>query len=105
MEILIAQQEKAEEAINSGIEPTLVQLGLTIEEAQEDFNDMEAALHCSETQDPEEEVQVFEPEPEVDEPEPEGDQSHLSSNLSEPGLCDPQNPCSGEGPCRHMSRE
>ena len=102
MEILIAQQEKAEEAINSGIEPTLAQLGLTIEEAQEDFNDMEAVLHCSETQDPEDEV--FEPEPEVDEPEPEGE-GDLSSNLSEPGLCDPQNPCSGEGPCRHMSRE
>ena len=104
LDILIRQQEMAEEAINSGIEPTLAQLGLTIEEAQEDFNEMQRAQEPAEE---EEEVQVLEqePEPEVDEPEPEADVSHVSSNLSNPGLCDPQNPCSGDGPCRHMSNE
>ena len=102
LNILIRQQEMAEEAINNGVEPTLAQLGLTLEEAQEDFNEMQRA------QEEDEEVQVVEQverEPEVDEPEPEADVSHVSSNLSEPGLCDPQNPCSGDGPCRHMSNE
>ena len=102
LDVLIAQQERAEEAINNGIEPTLAQLGLTIEEAQEDFAPV---LHCSETQDFEEEVEIVEPEPEVVEPEIDLNHSHVSSNLSEPGLCDPMNPCQGEGPCRHMGGE
>ena len=107
LEILIAQQEKAEEAINRGIEPTLAQLGLTIEEAQADFDEIEAAEnydpeHASA---PEPEAETEEPEAETEEPEAEGDILHLSSNLSEPGLCDPENPCAGEGPCRHLSRE
>ena len=105
MDILIAQQERAEEAINNGIEPTLAQLGLTIEEAQENFDDMQEVLYCSETQEPEEVVEIDEPEPDVVEPETEVNQSHLSSNLSESGLCDPMNPCQGEGPCRHMGDE
>ena len=85
LEILIAQQEKAEAAINCGLEPTLSQLRLTIDEVQTVFDDIE---------------------PEVEEPEADVlDISHLSSNLSEPGLCDPENPCSGEGPCRHMHGE
>ena len=102
LDILIRQQEMAEEAINSGIEPTLAQLGLTIEEAQEDFNEIQSAQDQAEE---EEEVQVLETEPEVVEPEEEGNLSHVSSNPSQPGLCDPQNPCSGDGPCRHMSDE
>ena len=102
LDVLIAQQERAEEAINNGIEPTLAQLGLTIEEAQEDFAPV---LHCSETQDFEEEVEIVEPEPEVVEPEIDLNHSHVSSNLSEPGLCDPMNPCQGDGPCRHMGGE
>ena len=104
LDVLVAQQEKAEESLNRGNEPTLAQLGLTIE-AREDFNDMETEPHISETQDLEEEVQIIEPEPEVGEPEPELDHSHVSSNLSEPGMCDPQNPCQDDGPCRHMGGE
>ena len=99
LEILIAQQEKAEAAINRGLEPTLAQLGLTIDEVQTVFDDIEPA----ENYDPE---QQEVPEPEVEEPEADVlDISHLSSNLSEPGLCDPENPCTGEGPCQHMHGE
>ena len=105
LDIVTAQQEQAEEAINNGIEPTLAQLGFTTVEAQGD--DMQEILNCSETQDYEEEVEIAEPEPEpeVVELETEDNQSHISSNLSFEGLCDPMNPCQGEGPCRHMGGE
>ena len=99
LDVLVAQQEKAEEAISRGKKPTLAQLGLTIE-AQEDFIDM-----VSETEDLVDEVQVVGPEPEILEPEPELNHSHVSSNLSEPGMCDPENPCQDDGPCRHMGGE
>ena len=95
-------KEKAEEAINRGIEPTLAQLGLTIDEVQADFNEMEATEHENDDIEHEEHANVPAPELEIDEPEAEGNVSHLSSNLSEPGLCDPENPCLGEEPCRHL---
>ena len=109
LDILVAQQEKAEESLSRGNEPTLAQLGLTIE-AMEDSSDVAKVIN--ETLDLEEdlegdleeEVQVIEPETEIGEPEPELDHSHVSSNLSEPGMCDPQNPCQDD-PCRHMGNE
>lgn len=104
MDVLVAQQEKAEESLNRGNKPTLAQLGLTIE-AQEDFNDMVTEQQVSGTRDLDDEVQVVGPEPEILEPEPELDHSHVSSNLSEQGMCDPENPCQDDGPCRHMGGE
>ena len=109
LDILVAQQEMAEESLSRGNEPTLAQLGLTIE-AMEDSSDVAKVIN--ETLDLEEdlegdleeEVQVIEPETEIGEPEPELDHSHVSSNLSEPGMCDPQNPCQDD-PCRHMGNE
>jgi hypothetical protein len=104
LDVLVAQQEKAEESLSRGNKPTLAELGLTIE-AQEDFNDMVTEQQVSETRDLDDEVQVVGPEPEILEPEPELDHSHVSSNLSEPGMCDPENPCQEDGPCRHMGGE
>ena len=99
---MIAQQEEAEEAINRGMVPTLEQLGLTIDEVQTEFNEIVANDRDIEH---EEHANVPPPDPEMpelEEPEAEDNVSHLSSNLSEPGLCSPENPCSGDGPCRHM---
>jgi hypothetical protein len=104
LDILVAQQENAEESLNRGNEPTLAQLGLTIE-AQEDFNEQHISEDMSRYQeDVDEEVQIVEPETETGEPEPELDISHVSSNLSEPGMCNPQDPCQDD-PCRHMGGE
>ena len=94
LDVLVAQQEGAEESLSRGNEPTLAQLGLTIE-AREDTNDQHISDDLSRFQEDvnEEEQNVV--------PETELDISHVSSNLSEPGLCTPQNPCQDD-PCRHM---
>ena len=94
LDVLVAQQEGAEESLSRGNEPTLAQLGLTIE-AREDTNDQHISEDLSRYQEDvnEEEQNVV--------PETELDISHVSSNLSEPGLCTPQNPCQDD-PCRHM---
>ena len=102
---MIAQQEEAEEAINRGMVPTLEQLGLTIEETQIEFNEIVANDRDRDIEH-EEHANVPPPDPEMpelQEPEADDNVSHLSSNLSEPGLCTPENPCSGDGPCRHMT--
>ena len=97
LDVLVAQQEGAEESLSRGNEPTLAQLGLTIE-AREDFNDQHISEDMSRYQeDVNEEDQNVVPETELD-------ISHVSSNLSEPGLCTPQNPCQDD-PCRHMGGE
>ena len=114
IQILLTQQEQAEEAINRGIEPTLAQLGLTIDEVQTEFNELESAdFGAPDESENDEHGNVPVPEPEMpdleealvealQEAEVEDDVvSHISSNLSEPGLCSPDNPCSGSAPCTH----
>ena len=97
LDVLVAQQERAEESLDRGDEPTLAQLGLTIE-ADEDSNDQ----HISE------DMSRYQEDADVEEqnvvPETELDISHVSSNLSEPGMCNPQDPCQDD-PCRHMGGE
>ena len=69
------------------------------------FNEQHISEDMSRYQeDVDEEVQIVGPETETGEPEPELDISHVSSNLSEPGMCTPQNPCQDD-PCRHMGGE
>ena len=92
---------------------------LIIEEVQAAFNEMEATEQAKEDEGEDGNVpaperdsfsvsfEMLEPElpepemPELEEPETEGEVSHVSSNLSEPGLCTPENPCNNDEHCRH----
>ena len=107
LEILIAQQERLEDNLNRGLEPTLSQLGLTLEEAEAEFAEINQEIDPEVNHDLVNENEDFEyPEEEFEYPEeemeanPEAEVSHVSLNLSEPGLCDLEHPCSGEdGTC------
>ena len=72
LQVLIAQQEDIEKNLRRELEPTLSELGLTLDD----------------TRVVEQEVIILT----GDEPETEADGSHLSSNLSEAGLPDPEHP-------------
>ena len=72
LQVLITQQENIEKALRQELEPTLSELGLTLDETR--VENQEVVVLTG------------------DEPETEEDGSHLSSNLSEAGLPDPEHP-------------
>ena len=72
IQVLITQQENIEKALRQELEPTLSELGLTLEETRVENQEVVVLTGG--------------------EPETEEDGSHLSSNLSEAGLPDPEHP-------------
>ena len=72
LQVLITQQENIEKALRQELEPTLSELGLTLDETR--VENQEVVVLTG------------------DEPETEEDGSHLSSNRSEAGLPDPEHP-------------